>query len=183
MSLIDIRFRGFWRDVLAPIIAVICAATILSIIGYRTFIINECKFCPVTMNKLTLLNTQGDDAFKVGDLVQLKDGLCNSYKGSLSIEVYLGAESSVGGSFNTRSIDLLYRDNGNGILTPAIDTPEGRIRRTLEPGCTITEPLTAPLPTTFTPGVWHLKAHVIATGPNGQIQDIVRVSNTFEVLR
>ena len=172
------RFDNFWRDVLAPTIAVLCAVTIIGVVVYNIFKEDsDCGFCPVRIERLEL----SDRTVQIGQTVILYDGICNDYDIPLNAQIYLGAETVGTPSLTSRTVDLLRRNIGDQQV-PVTDTPEGRIRRTLEPGCTATDPITGIIPPTFSVGKWQLKVHIVVTGPQGEIQELVKVSHTFEVL-
>lgn len=108
---------------------------------------------------------------RVGQTTTLYNGLCNHSDASVTAAIYLGAQEAEKDPLIARTIDLIGRDS-----------PEGRQRRAVEPGCIGREPIEAPLPNSFTPGKWRLTLHVIAVGPRGQMQDIVTTSPTFWVV-
>lgn len=180
---VDVKFRSFWRDVLAPTIALLCVLVILYFIASALFNGSKkaeapsCAFCPVTLEALEVSPT----TLRVGDSITLTDGVCNSFDRPLNAQIYLGAETVGTPSLATRTIDLLTRQVGTERVV-ATDTPEGRVRRTLEANaCTVTEPISGPLPDSFSPGIWQLKAHLVVAGPEGQVQDLVRISEPFRV--
>lgn len=113
----------------------------------------------------------------------LLDGVCNNTGAPVAAQLYLGAQSEGSSTFSTITIDLLRKRDANGNVIPVTDTSEGRVSQVFEPGCTITEPLTAVVPASMPAGLtWRLKAHIIVTGPQGQMQNIIKTSNKFQVV-
>jgi hypothetical protein len=106
-----------------------------------------------------------------GQTATLHNGICNHSETSITATIYLGAQEVDKDPLVARTIDLIGRDS-----------PEGRQRRTVDPGCIGREPLTSSLPDSFTPGKWRLTLRVIAVGPRGEMQNIVSTSPTFWVV-
>jgi hypothetical protein len=165
---------------LAPIVLVA-----IVLFGARTCVksLEPVKVDPTTYTPLKVLQLElTPNPLVIGQPATLLDGICNTTDQPVNIQLYLGAQTDGTSTFNTMTVDLLTQRTPNG---PVIvkDTPESRIRLALQPGCTATEPITALPPAGLTTNqVWRLKAHVIANGPNGETQDIVVVSDPFEVV-
>ncbi len=104
--------------------------------------------------------TQGDEA-------TFLNGICNDTKEALNVQLYLGAQLD-GDPLTAPTIDFVGKD-----------TPEGRVRRNLEPGCLGSEPITSRIDERLTPGKWRLHLVVMVTG---DATPIVRSSPLFEVL-
>lgn len=52
----------------------------------------------------------------------------------------------------------------------------------LKPGCQFDSAIEAKMPATIAPGLWHIYATVVARGPQGEIQRLNVISNTFLVV-
>jgi hypothetical protein len=101
-----------------------------------------------------------------GGIATFINGICNDSKEALNVQIYLGAQL-----------------DGDPLISPTVDfvgkdTPEGRARRNLEPGCLGSEPITARIDDRLTPGKWRLHLVVMVTGES---TPVVRSSPTFEV--
>lgn len=139
---------------------------------------DECAFCPVELLQLQF----SPEKLRVGETATLLDGLCNRSDVDVNTQMYLGAQS-LRGTLTVSTVDLLTKKNDKGETVAVTDTNEGRLPRVLEPGCIVTAPIIAPLPTTFTPGMWIVRVHIVVTGPGGRVQHINKTSNPFEVIQ
>lgn len=111
-------------------------------------------------------------SMSVGEVSWIHNGLCVDEEEAILVAIFLGAE--------TIDADPIVE----GEVIPLIgdgDTPEGRLRRTIGPGCVVTEPLETTLSTDLEPGRYRLYLHIQTTDA-GRMQDIVLRSNEFEIL-
>lgn len=102
----------------------------------------------------------------IGQPASLLNGICNDTSSTVNVQLYLGAQLD-GDPLTAPVVDLVGKD-----------TPEGRVRRNLEPGCLGDEPITAEVDNRLTPGKWRLHLVVMVTGDS---TPIVRSSPIFEV--
>lgn len=126
---------------------------------------------PFTPLSVTRLDIEPRSVPQEGQITYL-NGVCSSAETPIVVEFWVG--------FQSESSDPLVQSTVIPVIGIA-DTPEGRERRVLGPGCTGQEPISGTLPTGLEPGLWKLTAHLIARGQNGEIQDLVRSSPVFEV--
>lgn len=104
----------------------------------------------------------------------LHNGVCLDSDGPQLVEVFLGLERVPHGDPIVEGEVLP--------LVGAGDTPEGRERRTLSPGCVDSEaPVAFTVPTTIPPGHYRLYVHLIATSEDGRTQNLIERSNEFEI--
>lgn len=115
-----------------------------------------------------------------------------------SIEVPVGTQGFVRNGFCLAGEDPRVVEIFIGIVFPVddpslgkepyplqgtADTPEGRERFPVDPGCIAQdEPLAFDIPADFNPGEYRLYIHMRVVGPNNQVQDIVERSNSFSVV-
>jgi hypothetical protein len=141
-------------------------------------VLQQDPFHPLRFIRLQVEPTE----LRVGDEATLLDGLCNESNETLTVEIYLGAQREGQSTFGTMPIDLLTRPAPDGSRIAVTDTPEGRLRQSLDPGCTAVDPIHRTVPPSLVPGVWRLRAHAIVQAPDGRVQDITIISDPFEVL-
>lgn len=134
------------------------------------------EFSPVTLKRLEIKPS----TLEVGATIELLDGLCNNADQTLNVQLYLGAQS-VESPLGSQTVNLLTRVLADGTREEVTDTPEGRLNYALDPGCVFEEPIKAQLPARVTPGLWQLKARIVVNGPNGEVQNVTKTSNTFRV--
>lgn len=128
---------------------------------------------PAAYSPIRILNLEvRPSVVHPGETATLLNGICNDTLFPIGIQIYLGAQKdSADPILIGQTIDLIGKD-----------TPEGRARRTIDPGCTSQEPIVSVVPASFTPGRWKLQAHVIVTGPAGEMQNLLVTSATFWVV-
>lgn len=171
------------KDRFYLILGVICLLVVVGLTGARTYrtvnslFTSECEFCPIELLRLEITPSQ----VRVGQLATLSDGLCNNSDTNVNAQLYLGIQS-VGSGFTVTNIDLLRKTDERGETVTVTDTEEGRLPRVLEPGCIVTDPVVAPVPVSVTPGMWIIRAHIVAVSPTGEIQTINKTSEPFEVI-
>lgn len=125
------------------------------------------KFEPLALDALRFEPT----LVRRGETATLFNGICNRTQGDVSVTFYLGAQEVGIDPLTAKTIDLIGKD-----------TPEGRQRRTIAPGCIGQNPIVAPLPETFTTGQWRIVLRVVALGPRGEMQSLTAVSAPFWVV-
>lgn len=111
----------------------------------------------------------------VGGQGFVRNGFCLDGEDSRVIEIFIGIEfpESTDPSLGKQPYPL----QGTS------DTPEGRERFPVDPGCIAQdEPLTFDVPPGFGTGEYRLYIHMRVVGPNNQVQDIVERSNPFTVV-
>lgn len=126
-------------------------------------------YAPLTLTRFDLATT----SVEFGAPLSLLNGVCISGNQPLIVEVWLGAQSE--------STDPLI-DSTSITLLGLADTPEGRERRTVLPGCSLQEPFVLDLPVNLSPATWRLQLHLVVRGPNNEMQNVVAVSEPFVVL-
>lgn len=130
---------------------------------------------PAAFSPLTLLGFHViSEEVQAGTQGFVKNGFCLEGESARVVEIFIG-------------IEFPGDDPSLGKppypLQGTADTPEGRERFPIEPGCIAQdEPLTFDVPAEFGVGEYRLYIHMRVVGPNNQVQDIVERSNTFSVV-
>ena len=131
-----------------------------------------CPFQPVRLINFDI----NPDEFQASDSVAFLNGVCVAWPRELGVQIWIGAEE-----VTTDSLVV-------GETVPFIgtsDTPEGRARRTLQPGCTEQSTFLVEESEAWLPLVgkeWRLVAHIVVTGPGGEVQHVAQTSPPFRVL-
>lgn len=128
-------------------------------------------FEPVTLLGFHVETTE----VKPGGSGILRNGFCVAGEVPVVVEIFIGLEYP---GFGDPSLA-----KPSYPLQGTADTPEGRERFPLDPGCVATEePLLFDIPSNAEQGEYRLYIHILVNGPNAQSQDIVQTSNTFMVV-
>lgn len=131
------------------------------------------KFAPVSIRQLRV----EPGILEVGQPATLYNGYCNNGKQPVSVQIYFGAQGVSNDSLlQPKLVDLLKDSDGN----PVKDTPEGRIRQTLPPGCVQTNPIAIPaVPDIIDSGIWRLYIHLVVTSADNKTQNVPFLSDEF----
>lgn len=110
----------------------------------------------------------------IGQPARLHNGFCSSAKTPLRAGFYLGLQQPDVDPIQPGStVDLIGRD-----------TPEGRQRADINPGCTRAEPFEVrAVPMSIPTGMWRAVLHIVVLGPNGETQSITERSSVFTVVQ
>lgn len=124
-------------------------------------------YAPLAIKDFTLLTPA---PYHVGQVISLRNGLCNTSNQTIAITITLGIHEDVD-PVRARNVALLPQPGSPGMLT-------------LKPGCiSDIEPLVGPLPTEVGPGTWHISLIVTAIGSEvNQRQTLPIETKSFEVI-
>lgn len=124
-------------------------------------------FAPIRIVRLEV----EPNALVLGKPGRLLNGICNDTDHDQAVSLYFGAQSVGGDPILARVIDFAGHD-----------TPEGRTRVVISPGCYRTDPIESIVGSGLTPGPWKLVLKVTAIGPAGEEQNVTTTSRIFDVL-
>lgn len=169
------------RDYL-PSLFVIVFGSIIFLLIARSVYNNRANppFKPVTSLGLVWQGCTDNCVFHVGQVVSIKDGICNNSKDTLKTSSVIGVQEQGVAGILARNIKLfppsdLVPTNSNSSATPDL-TP-------LPPGCTPNQITTIPLPTTIPTGKWRAYVALDVYGTQmGQRQSINILSAPFTVV-
>lgn len=120
------------------------------------------------ISPITIVNLDVEpDVVYQGGQGTLINGVCNNSATPITVKLYMGAQRVGGDPFLAAVVDLAGRD-----------TPEGRLSRTIQPGCFGTEPFTNIVDARLAPGRWQLNLVVEVPGLKAPI---TKSSPPFEV--
>lgn len=146
---------------------------VLLVMGVRACVAaltaDEEVFAPVRLLQLEV----EPNVITVGQPARLLNGFCSTSPQPLRAGFYLGLQKpDADPLFPGMTIDLVGKD-----------TPEGRAKGNVEPGCTRQDPLEVrAVPATIPPGTWRAVVHIVVTGPSGETQSVTGRSQPFTVL-
>lgn len=124
-------------------------------------------FAPIRIVRLEV----EPETLRLGQPGRLLNGICNDTDHDQAVALYFGAQSVGGDPILARVVDFAGRD-----------TPEGRMRVVISPGCYRTAPIESAVGGGLTPGPWKLVLKVSAIGPAGEEQNVTTTSRVFDVL-
>ncbi len=124
-------------------------------------------YAPIELKALSVT----PDPLIIGQAGTLNNGVCLNQKDPLTVQVYMGLQDATANPLlGVKTVDLVGQD-----------TAEMRKRVTLDSGCR-SERIATIVPDTIPPGTWRVIVHIVATGPNGEQQNITEQSHPFGVV-